>query len=54
MLSDRSGPRPPDNSTAHGVIPKVVPPLPREKRYARDLPWRTALRLAAGGMVGPD
>lgn len=46
MLSDRSKrpqtPPPPDNPHAGGVIPKVVPPLPRESAYARDLPKTAA------------
>jgi uncharacterized membrane protein len=43
MLSDHNGPPPPDNPHAHGVIPKVVPPLPRETPHVRNLPWQTAL-----------
>jgi uncharacterized membrane protein len=43
MLSDRSSIPPPDNPHAAGVIPKVVPALPRENPHARNLPWRTAL-----------
>ncbi|WP_299821122.1 DUF2189 domain-containing protein [uncultured Jannaschia sp.] len=42
MLSDRTGPPSPDNPHAGGMIPKVVPPLPRPNPRARDLPWRTA------------
>lgn len=46
MLSDRSKNRdsisPPDNPHAAGVIPKVVPPLPRESAHARDLPKTAA------------
>ena len=42
MLTDSDGPPPPDNPHAAGVIPQVVPPLPRERRLARDLPWRSA------------
>jgi uncharacterized membrane protein len=42
MLSDHTGPRPPDNPHSAGMIPKVVPPLPRENLHARNLPWRTA------------
>ena len=49
MLSDRSGPPPPDNPHAHGVIPKVVPPLPRENPHARDLPWHTAFAWLRAG-----
>ena len=49
MLSDRSGPPPPDNPYAHGMIPKVVPPLPRENRLGRDLPWRTAFGWLRAG-----
>ncbi len=50
MLSDRTGPPPPDDPHAGGMIPEVVPPLPRENPRARNLPWRTALRLAARGL----
>ena len=49
MLSDRSGPPPPDNPHAHGVIPKVVPPLPRENPHARALPWHTAFAWLRAG-----
>jgi len=49
MLSDRTDPPPPDNPHAGGVIPKVVPPLPRENPHARNLPWRTALRWLRAG-----
>ena len=49
MLSDRTGPPPPDNPHARGVIPEVVPPLPRENPHARDLPWQTALQWLRGG-----
>ena len=49
MLSDRAGPPPPDNPDAAGVIPEVVPPLPRENPHARDLPWRTAFAWLRAG-----
>ncbi|WP_226781985.1 DUF2189 domain-containing protein [Oceaniglobus trochenteri] len=49
MLSDHSAPPPPDNPHADGVIPKVVPPLPREKSHARNLPWRTAFDWLRAG-----
>lgn len=49
MLSDRTGPPPPDNPHAAGVIPKVVPPLPRENPRARNLPWRTAFAWLRAG-----
>ena len=53
MLSDRTdepdAPPPPDNPHAAGVIPMVVPPLPRENRRARNLPWRTAFDWLRGG-----
>lgn len=49
MLSDRTDPPPPDESHADGVIPEVVPPLPRENRRARDLPWHTAFDWLRGG-----
>jgi uncharacterized membrane protein len=49
MLSDRTGPPPPDNPHAGGMIPKVVPPLPRENPHARDLPWQTALQWLRAG-----
>lgn len=53
MLSDRTkepdAPPPPDNPDAAGIIPKVVPPLPRENRHARDLPWRTAFDWLRAG-----
>ncbi len=49
MLSDRSGPPPPDNPHAGGVIPKVVPPLPRANPRARNLPWRTAFDWLRAG-----
>ena len=50
MLSDRSGgPPPPDNPDAHGLIPAVVPPLPRENPRARNLPWTTAFGWLRAG-----
>ena len=49
MLSDRAGPPPPDEPHAAGVIPEVVPPLPRPSRHARDLPWRTAFDWLRAG-----
>ena len=49
MLSDRSGPPPPDRTHSDGLIPEVVPPLPRENRHARELPWRTALHWLRAG-----
>jgi len=53
MLSDRTNepdaPPPPDNPHAAGVIPKVVPPLPRENLRARALPWRTAFEWLRAG-----
>jgi uncharacterized membrane protein len=53
MLSDRTtepdAPPPPDNPHAAGAIPKVVPPLPRENRRARNLPWRTAFDWLRAG-----
>ncbi len=45
----RRRPPPPDNPHAAGVIPKVVPPLPRENPHARDLPWRTAFAWLRAG-----
>lgn len=45
MLEPRhDGPPPPDNPHAGGMIPLVVPPLPRPNPRARALPWRTAFR----------
>ena len=49
MLSDRTDPPPPDNPHAAGVIPKVVPPLPRQNLQARNLPWRTAFDWLRSG-----
>ncbi|AZQ68638.1 DUF2189 domain-containing protein [Silicimonas algicola] len=49
MLSDRTDPPPPDNPHAAGVIPKVVPPLPRQNLRARNLPWRTAFDWLRAG-----
>ncbi len=49
MLSDRNGPPPPDKLHSDGLIPEVVPPLPRENRYARELPWRAALHWLRAG-----
>ena len=49
MLSDRSHIPPPDNPHAAGVIPKVVPPLPRENPHARNLPWSTAFEWLRAG-----
>lgn len=49
MLSDRTGPPPPDNPHAGGLIPEVVPPLPRENPHARDLPWTTAFDWLKAG-----
>ena len=45
----RSGPPSPDNPHAHGVVPKVVPPLPRENPHARKLPWYTAFGWLRAG-----
>ena len=46
MLSDHTNPTdappPPDNPHDAGVIPKVVPPLPKESPHARHLPASTA------------
>ena len=49
MLSDRTDPPAPDNSHTGGVIPKVVPPLPRENLRARNLPWTTAFTWLRAG-----
>ncbi len=49
MLSDRTGPPPPDNPHATGVIPEVVPPLRRENLRARNFPWRTAFDWLRAG-----
>ena len=49
MLSDRSTIPPPDNPYAAGLIPKVIPPLPRENPHARHLPWHTAFRWLRQG-----
>jgi len=49
MLSDRTDPPPPDNPHAGGIIPKVVPPLPRENLRARNLPWRTVFTWLRAG-----
>ncbi|WCR12101.1 DUF2189 domain-containing protein [Paracoccus stylophorae] len=50
MLGDRDdAPPPPDNPDAHGAIPKVVPPLPRENKRARNLPWQTAFHWLRAG-----
>ncbi len=49
MLSDHTKPPPPDNLHDDGMIPKVVPPLPRPSPYARNLPWRTALSWLRAG-----
>ena len=49
MLSDRDGPPPPDKFHNDGLIPQVVPPLPREKRYARELPWHASLQWLRAG-----
>lgn len=49
MLSDRTDPPPPDNADASGIIPAVVPPLPRENIYARNQPWRTAFTWLRAG-----
>ena len=49
MLSNHSNPPLPDNSDAPGVIPKVVPPLPRENDRARNLPWRTSVDWLRAG-----
>jgi uncharacterized membrane protein len=49
MLSDRPTIPPPDNPHARGLIPKVVPPLPRENPHARHLPWHTAFRWLRQG-----
>ncbi|MFZ3584211.1 DUF2189 domain-containing protein [Loktanella sp. DJP18] len=53
MLSDHTkdtdAPPPPDNPHANDGIPKIVPPLPRENRRARELPWRTAFDWLRAG-----
>ena len=53
MLSDHTqdneAPPPPDNPHADDGIPKIVPPLPRENRRARELPWRTAFDWLRAG-----
>lgn len=49
MLSDRTGPPPPDDLDEDGTIPKIVPPLPRENPRARNLPWRTAFQWLRRG-----
>lgn len=53
MLSDHTqdedGPPPPDNPHARDGIPEIVPPLPRENRHARELPWRTAFDWLRAG-----
>lgn len=49
MLSDRTGPPPPDDLDDGGTIPKVVPPLPRENPRARNLPWQTAFQWLRAG-----
>lgn len=49
MLSDRNGPPPPDKFHSDGLIPEVVPPLPRENSYARELPQRAALTWLRAG-----
>jgi len=49
MLSDHSNQPLSDNSDAPGVIPKVVPPLPRENDRARNLPWRTSVDWLRAG-----
>jgi uncharacterized membrane protein len=48
VLSDK--PPPPDNPHAGGdIIPKIVPPLPRENPHARNLPWTTAFGWLRAG-----
>lgn len=49
MLSDKTDPPPPDDSDDAGVIPKVVPPLPRENRRARNLQWPTVFAWLRAG-----
>ncbi|MBY6158985.1 DUF2189 domain-containing protein [Pseudooceanicola nitratireducens] len=49
MLSDKFAPPPPDNPHDAGMIPKVVPPLPRQSSHARNLPWRTAFSWVSSG-----
>src|SRR5690606_35310298 len=49
MLSDRTGAPPPDNPHAGGMIPEVVPPLPRENPRAPNLPWQTAFDWLRAG-----
>ncbi len=49
MLSDRTGLPPPDDPHAGGMIPEVVPPLPRENPRARNLPWHTAFDWLRAG-----
>ncbi|MFD1882864.1 DUF2189 domain-containing protein [Paracoccus pacificus] len=49
MLSDRNTPPEPEGHDEHSLIPEVVPPLPRENRLARELPWHTALKWLREG-----
>lgn len=49
MLSDHTTPPPPDDAQDDGMIPKVVPPLPRPSPHARNLPWRTAVSWLRAG-----
>jgi uncharacterized membrane protein len=49
MLTDPPTIPPVDNPHAVGVIPKVVPALPRENQHARDLPWHTAFHWLRQG-----
>lgn len=49
MLSDRPSIPPADAPHAAGLIPQVVPPLPRENLRARHLPWHTAFRWLRQG-----
>ena len=43
------GSRLPGNPQDGGLIPKVVPPLPRESSFARALPWTAALAWLRAG-----
>lgn len=49
MLSDQTTLPPADDDHEDGVIPLVVPALPRERQHARNLPWKMAFQWLGGG-----
>ena len=51
MLSDTSRPPQPGPPYSNGMIPIIVPPLPRANPHARNLPWHTAFGWLQSGWM---